>query len=94
MSGEQLARGWSRSLAGRRAKLAGLDTYAACGKLKRVVGLTLEAVGCEASLGDRCWLLDEHDRKREAEVVGFAHDSLYLMPIEDLRGLSPNARVL
>lgn len=94
MSGTERAHGWSRSLGARRAGLEGVETYAACGKLKRVVGLTLEAVGCEASLGDRCWLLDEHDRKREAEVVGFANDSLYLMPIEDLRGLSPNARVM
>ncbi|HMA99036.1 MAG TPA: flagellar protein export ATPase FliI [Wenzhouxiangella sp.] len=94
MSADQMAQGWSRRLSARRANLDGVETYAACGKLKRVVGLTLEAVGCEASLGDRCWLLDEHDQKREAEVVGFANDSLYLMPIEDLRGLSPNARVL
>jgi flagellum-specific ATP synthase len=89
-----MAKGWSSRLSARRASLEGVEPYAACGKLKRVVGLTLEAVGCEASLGDRCWLLDEHDHKREAEVVGFANDSLYLMPIEDLQGLSPNARVL
>ncbi|MEE4639853.1 MAG: flagellar protein export ATPase FliI [Wenzhouxiangella sp.] len=94
MSGVKMARGWSASLGERRSALEGVETYAACGKLKRVVGLTLEAVGCEASLGDRCWLLDENDQKREAEVVGFANDSLFLMPIEDLRGLSPNARVL
>ena len=94
MSATERSRNWSRSLGARRAALDGIETYAACGKLKRVIGLTLEAVGCEASLGDRCWLLDEHDRKREAEVVGFANDSLYLMPIEDLSGLSPNARVL
>ncbi len=94
MSATELGRNWSSRLGARRAGLEGVETYANCGKLKRVVGLTLEAVGCEASLGDRCWLLDEHDRKREAEVVGFANDSLYLMPIEDLSGLSPNARVL
>ncbi len=90
----RMAEAWSSRLGARREGLEGIQTYATCGKLKRVVGLTLEAVGCEASLGDRCWLLDEHDQKREAEVVGFANDSLYLMPIEDLQGLSPNARVL
>ena len=94
MSVAELGRNWSTRLGARRSTLDGIETYTACGKLKRVVGLTLEAVGCEASLGDRCWLVDEHDRKREAEVVGFANDSLYLMPIEDLSGLSPNARVL
>ncbi|MDH4133863.1 MAG: flagellar protein export ATPase FliI, partial [Gammaproteobacteria bacterium] len=30
----------------------------------------------------------------EAEVVGFAGDKLYLMPTSDVRGLTPNARVI
>ena len=29
----------------------------------------------------------------EAEVVGFAGESLYLMPTGDIRGLEPDARV-
>jgi flagellum-specific ATP synthase len=66
----------------------------ACGKLRRVVGLTLEAVGVEAALGERVWVLDEQDRRIEAEVVGFSGDSVYLMPTEEIRGLSPNARVM
>ena len=94
MSTPDFSDGFRRRLQTRQGALKDVRTFEACGKLKRVVGLTLEAVGCEASLGDRCWLLDEHDNRREAEVVGFAGDSLFLMPIEDLSGLSPNARVL
>ena len=88
------SRDFGAALRARREAVQGTQTFEVCGKLKRVVGLTLEAEGCEAALGDRCWLLDDHGRRREAEVVGFAGDSLFLMPIEDLSGLSPNARVL
>lgn len=63
------------------------------GRLRRVVGLALEAVGVEASLGERCWLQDGAGRKLEAEVVGFAGETVYLMPTEPVHGLSPNARV-
>jgi flagellum-specific ATP synthase len=84
---------WAQRLRQRRQSVVG-PTLQACGKLRRVVGLTLEAVGCEASLGERCWILDDQGRKLEAEVVGFAEDSIYLMPTDEMRGLSLNSRVL
>ncbi|MEN6539635.1 MAG: flagellar protein export ATPase FliI [Mizugakiibacter sp.] len=63
------------------------------GVLRRVVGLTLEAVGCEAPLGGRC-LVDGADGARiETEVVGFAGDRLFLMPTGEMHGILPNARV-
>lgn len=64
------------------------------GQLTRMVGLTLEAVGCHASIGERCSIVGANGSRVEAEVVGFAEDRLYLMPIGDLHGLSPNARVI
>jgi len=87
------AENWARQLRQRQRAVPG-STVGACGKLRRVVGLTLEAVGVEAALGERCWVLDEHDRRLEAEVVGFAENSVYLMPTEEIRGLSLNARVM
>ena len=63
------------------------------GKLTRMVGLTLEAVGCQAAVGSRC-MVSSPDGQVEAEVVGFAGDRLYLMPTGDIRGLYPNARVI
>ena len=63
------------------------------GKLTRMVGLTLEVVGCQAAVGARC-LVSSYDGDIEAEVVGFSGDSLYLMPTSDIRGLVPNARVI
>jgi len=63
------------------------------GKLIRMVGLTMEAVGCQAPVGALCRVVSgEH--VVEAEVVGFANDHLYLMPIGQMRGIIPNARVI
>ncbi|MCO6412073.1 MAG: flagellar protein export ATPase FliI [Thiogranum sp.] len=64
------------------------------GKLTRMVGLTLEAVGCQAAIGGRCMIESVIGAPIEAEVVGFHDDRLYLMPIGDLRGLVPDAKVV
>src|SRR5262249_26203802 len=64
------------------------------GVLTRMVGLTLEAAGCQAAVGDRCDVLGNDGARVEAEVVGFSGDRLYLMPTGDIHGLKPNARVV
>lgn len=64
------------------------------GVLTRMVGLTLEAAGCQAAVGDRCDVLGTDGARIEAEVVGFSGDRLYLMPTGDIHGLKPNARVV
>ncbi|CAG8998384.1 MAG: Flagellum-specific ATP synthase [Candidatus Celerinatantimonas neptuna] len=71
-------------------ELRSLPTVA--GKLTRVVGLTLEAIGCRAPVGSLC-RVETLDGQIEAEVVGFAEDKLYLMPSEQLNGVLPGARV-
>src|SRR5579883_1632628 len=63
------------------------------GTLTRMVGLTLEAVGCQASIGDHCQLAARGGGTIEAEVVGFAGGRLFLMPTGDSHGLGPEARV-
>ena len=63
------------------------------GKLTRMVGLTLEAVGFSAPVGSRCEIQSAGKKPIEAEVVGFSGETLYLMPTGDIRGLVPNARV-
>ena len=63
------------------------------GRLTRMVGLTLEAVGFQAAIGSRCTIQGAAGRNIEAEVVGFSGEVLYLMPTGDMRGLVPNARV-
>ena len=63
------------------------------GKLDRMVGLTLETVGCHAAVGARC-LVSSADGDIEAEVVGFSGERLYLMPTGEITGLVPDARVI
>jgi len=64
------------------------------GKLTRMVGLTLEAVGCQAAIGGRCVIAAPGSARIEAEVVGFSGEKLFLMPTGDIRGLVPNASVI
>ncbi len=64
------------------------------GRLSRMVGLTLEAVGCQAPVGGKCWVETAYRERIEAEVVGFAQEQLYLMPVGDVYGLEPGCRVI
>ena len=64
------------------------------GRLTRMVGLTLEAAGCRAAVGDYCRIINTNKQHIDAEVVGFSGDNLFLMPPGEPQGLSPNARVL
>jgi flagellum-specific ATP synthase len=64
------------------------------GCLSRMVGLTLEAEGCRAPIGSLCVLESKSGRRIGAEVVGFAHNKLYLMPTGDTHGLEPGCRVI
>jgi flagellum-specific ATP synthase len=62
------------------------------GRLVRVVGLTLEATGCSAAIGQTCEV-ETANGQLEAEVVGFAKDRIFLMPKDDVTGVVPGARV-
>src|SRR5689334_14847391 len=64
------------------------------GQLSRMVGLPLEASGCQAAIGDRCEVMASDGSSIEAEVVGFAGDRLFLMPTGDVHGVKPSARVI
>jgi flagellum-specific ATP synthase len=85
---------WRAQLVRRRARLVESPKLTVEGRLTRMVGLTLEAVGCVAPVGARCLVVCPDDTQIEAEVVGFAGDKLYLMPIGDMHGLMPHSRVL
>lgn len=64
------------------------------GILRRAIGLTLEATGCQAPLGSNCRIEVAGGNWIDAEVVGFAGERTYLMPSAELHGLLPNARVV
>lgn len=85
---------WSESLnrIARLGKSAGEPVVE--GVLTRMVGLTLEAIGCQAPIGARCDVISSDGQRVETEVVGFSGEKLYLMPTSEVRGLVPNARVI
>ena len=64
------------------------------GRITRSVGLTLEAVGLNISVGNQCEVINGDGRRIEAEVVGFSGDKVFLMPIKRVEGLQPGARVI
>ncbi|MDE2365600.1 MAG: flagellar protein export ATPase FliI [Betaproteobacteria bacterium] len=64
------------------------------GSLTRVTGLVMEAVGLRLAVGSGCTILLSNGNSVEAEVVGFHGDRLYLMPANDVFGLTPGAKVI
>lgn len=62
------------------------------GRLTRVVGLTLEAIGVQASVGSLC-AVQTISGTIDAEVVGFEGEKIYLMPSEEIKGIVPGAKV-
>ncbi|MEH6503439.1 MAG: flagellar protein export ATPase FliI [Cycloclasticus sp.] len=64
------------------------------GKLTRMVGLTLEAVGCRSTIGGRCIIETVDGNRTEAEVVGFSAERLFLMSTGEIRGLEQDCRVI
>ena len=88
------AKKWAGQLVRARERMAKSGRIVVEGTLNRMVGMTLEAVGCEAAVGARCLIDTAEGRQIEAEVVGFSGDKLFLMPTGDMRGLMPGARVI
>lgn len=85
---------WAKHLKDCTERLAAPVPLRVEGRLVRMVGLTMEAVGCQAPIGSRCLVSGAAGSRIEAEVVGFSGDRVYLMPTGELRGLVPDARVL
>nr|WP_293373515.1 flagellar protein export ATPase FliI [Nevskia sp.] len=83
-----------RTLSAAADRVANTRSVIVEGVLKRVVGLTLEAVGLQSQIGSRCRVVNADGGMLEAEVVGFSGDRTYLMPTGEMVGLKPNARVI
>ncbi len=87
-------KGWADYLANARGRMANAGEIVVEGTLSRMVGMTLEAVGCAAAVGGRCRVDLAGGKHVEAEVVGFSGEKLFLMPTGEIRGLMPGARVV
>lgn len=65
------------------------------GKVTKIVGLTVESVGPDASVNDVC-MISSRDGKItvKAEVIGFRDERLLLMPYEDITGIGVGSMVI
>src|SRR5471032_1145141 len=63
------------------------------GRVTRVAGLVMEAVGLRLAVGAACTVPLPNGGKVEAEVVGFDGERLFLMPQSDVEGIVPGTRV-
>ncbi len=85
---------WLTKLKPYSERLADVPELVVEGRLSRMVGLTLEAVGCRAAIGSRCRVETKSGRMIEAEVVGFSGTRIFLMPTAEVYGLEPDCRVI
>lgn len=85
---------WQAALQQATKQLGQVQTLQVEGRLTRMIGLTLEAVGVSANIGARCLVEAADGENIEAEVVGFAGEKLYLMPTGPVHGIGPSARVI
>lgn len=76
-----------------REVTAQVPSWRVIGRLTRVAGLVLEAVGIKVPVGSVCVISLPNGHQVEAEVVGFAGDRLLLMPESDVYGVAPGAQV-
>lgn len=85
---------WAAHLHACRTRLGETAPVHVEGRLRRIVGMLLEAEGCSAAMGSRCLVETRHGGWLETEVVGFSGDRLQLMATGELGGIEPNARVV
>ncbi len=64
------------------------------GRVSQVVGLTIESVGPDVSVGHVCKLrATKHSEDIFAEVVGFKQNRILLMPLGNMSGIGPGSVV-
>lgn len=85
---------WTRYLQDCGAQVRLAQPISVSGRLTRVAGMVMEAVGLRLPVGSACQIIQDGIQQAEAEVVGFAGDKLFLMPIQDVHGLAPGATVI
>lgn len=87
---------WIQAIDRKEQQIAALSPYRRYGRLTRATGLVMEAVGLKLPIGTLCIVERDSENgidKVESEVVGFNSQVLFLMPLENVDGILPGARV-
>lgn len=70
-------------------QIYGAEPYSLTGKIENIVGMSIEASGGRAAVGDICRIYNgDAGGQVTAEVVGFKNDHILLMPYSDMNGIS------
>jgi flagellum-specific ATP synthase len=85
---------WRNYLQDCREAVNSARPWVISGRLTRVAGLVMEAVGLKLAVGSGCVVALPGGHKVDAEVVGFSGEKLFLMPSTDVYGLVPGAQVI
>ena len=65
------------------------------GRVSKVVGLTIESIGPQVKVGEMCKIYPvKSDVPVMSEVVGFTETAVLLMPLGDMQGIGPGAKVI
>ncbi len=65
------------------------ETFRYTGKIENIVGMSIEASGGHAAVGDICQIYNSATGSQVmAQVVGFKNDRILLMPYSDMSGIS------
>lgn len=76
-----------------KSRVRETTTLKITGKVKKVVGLTIEVEGIQAFVGEVCRIHVSGGKSILAEVVGFKDNAVLLMPLGELTGVSPGSPV-
>ncbi|MBC3932729.1 MULTISPECIES: flagellar protein export ATPase FliI [Undibacterium] len=84
---------WQSLLKTSQSGIRPSDDLVIAGRVTKVTGLVMEAVGLRLPVGSACAIHLANGSHIDAEVVGFDGDRLFLMPHSDLDGVTPGAPV-
>lgn len=87
-------RRWQKYFEDSKMAVRASEPLTVSGRLTRVAGLVMEAVGLKLPVGNSCYVMTPSGQRVDAEVVGFAGERLFLMPSTDVYGLKPGALVV
>ena len=74
-------------------KVKQIDSISVMGKVNYIVGLLIGSDGPGVSVGEICLIENNQKEKIKAEVVGFKEGKVLLMPLGEMRGVSPGSNV-
>lgn len=87
---------WIGALEEFESRMKGIPMTRHYGRLTKITGLVMEAEGIKMPLGATCFIERAINGRRDeviCEVVGFNGPRMLLMPLADLDGIAPGARV-